>query len=369
MDFTPITPFIRGSDWNTVCCCPFLYYLTRRLGITSRYRVSTALARGSWFHLYMEFHEDPQQTNKVMAFLDLREKEIVGFCKDTGKNSEQRMEMIQNERRYCLESGAMYRAVRDMELPGGCGHVFDFIGKLGSEEVARELVITNNGSRVQLDRVIRNADGDLWIVDYKTTSYLPTDRLQICPLEFQTQHYMAVLAQAIVEGELQSLGISVDTEVAGMIHTAVAKPTIKFGMKDRDCTTHEHTLKSGPRKGQTETRRDYFGEPRIENYIKRVEEWYEGYENGVGEMPVNVSFTSFNQSPSYWDQYNIRKDMIAAYSQADPSTLPQATSHLLSYGEASPYAPYYFTTKENWPDVMKLQGHTIHHRDAPKENP
>ena len=61
----------------------------------------------------------------------------------------------------------------------------------------------------------------------------------------------------------------------GFILNIVQVPGIKFGTYDRDYTEYEHTFIRGKRKGETEMRKEYTGEPTFENYLARCKEWYD----------------------------------------------------------------------------------------------
>lgn len=127
--------------------------------------------------------------------------------------------------------------------------------------------------RGDLDLIIRIKSGQnagLWIVDNKTCSDTATVRAMKTLFSLQRRTYR-LLAQGTWPNE----------KFRGFIHSVMEKCPLQFGQLDRDFTEAEHTLKSGPRKGEVELRRTYEGMPKYENYLRRVQEWYAERERSV----------------------------------------------------------------------------------------
>ena len=165
-----------------------------------------------------------------------------------------------------------------------------------------------------------------------------------------------------------------------MYHVAVQKPTINFGSKDRDCDLIEHELKRGPRKGQIEIRRNYHGEPKYKNYLKRCEDWYlsEGeYEDlapeRVGDPVVNISSTSGricdgSLDPAWTYEYHCRLRYINHWRSVDavPSNFLKSAKAMSQHGKMNVFAPFYMTTPDKWPEILNREGFLFQDRDDVK---
>src|SRR6185312_8257420 len=68
----------------------------------------------------------------------------------------------------------------------------------------------------------------LWIVDFKTCEESPKVRLETCPFEFQTRHYLAI-ASKIFGAIKAKYKLADKVTFGGMIHVCIQKPTIDFG--------------------------------------------------------------------------------------------------------------------------------------------
>ena len=363
----PVQPITHGSDWNTLNTCEFLYFLTRRLGLRSIFRISEALQRGSWFHYWLQFHNcGSGQADLVLQTLRERQGELRSNCTDCGIGPVERDMVLATEERYCLESGAMYNSMKRIKVSDGMT-VFDKLGMVFDVIVGTEIQVEVDNRIITIDLLgYSQKNNALWIVDYKTCSCLPMVRLQICPLEFQTQHYIITLDAAVSKGRLEHLGIGRNVEVGGMIHVAMTKPTIKFGTLDRPFTEKEHTLLSGPRKGQVETRRTYFGEPDVKLYANRVNDWYDGFHEREKEPPVNLSWTAAAQPDSWYTLYSQRVNKLAHFAtrNPEPADFIQSSKHLITHDGLHPFLPYYMTDIPSWPSVMREFNHRVHHRDT-----
>jgi hypothetical protein len=374
------TPSIRSSDYEGVLHCPFQYYLGRRLGLSPALRWSKALSRGSWFHKRLELYRDTPEVASLAMDKMLQERldELEEICKSIGIKGESKDRVLDREKKDFWCALGWYETSMHLETHQKVPTAHEFLTQdhfqhLGSEVGVRlHLPKTHKLGKVSLtgmyDILLYHKNQNvIFIVDAKTTSFTPEDRLMTCPLEFQTQHYMYTLKLALENNLLQPIyGLPEDVKVGGMVHIAVQKPTIEFGMKDRDCEEVEHILQRGPRKGQVEIRRNYFGEPRFDNYISRCNDWYRGqgeYEHN-GEKwatspPINYSLTygSMLLDEDYLDEYHGRVNLISQYTncKAFPKNFPRSVSHLQQFGRMSPFTPFYMTPPKEWPDIIKAQ--------------
>jgi len=390
--YVDTTPSIRSSDYEGVLHCPFQYYLSRRLGLSPALRWSKALSRGSWFHKRLEsYRETPEVAALIMdKMLQDRLEELEEICQRIGIKGESKDKVMERERRDFWCALGWYETSMHLETYQKIPTVYEFLTQdhfqhLGSEVGIRlHLPKTHKLGKVSLtamyDTLLYHKEQNLvFIVDAKTTASSPEDRLMLCPLEFQTQHYMMVLKFALENKLLQSkFDLPEDVGVGGMIHIAIQKPTIDFGMKDRDFEEVEHTLQRGPRKGQVEIRRNYVGEPRFDNYITRCNDWYRGqgeYEHNAEKWaispPINYSLTygSLLLDQDYLDEYQGRVSLINQYAKckAFPKNFPRSVSHLQQFGRMSPFTPFYMTPPKEWTDIIESQSFIQLDRDEEVE--
>jgi len=319
-----------------------------------------------------------------------RLEELKEICKSIGIKGESKDKVLDRERKDFMCASAWYDVAMDLQIPQKIPTVNQFLTQdhfqhLGSEVGIRlHMPLVSKTGKVSLtgmfDTLLYHKEQNkIFIVDAKTTAGSPEERLITCPLEFQTQHYMMVLKLALEADLLQPIyDLPQNVGVGGMIHIAVQKPTIEFGMKDRDCEEYEHELTRGPRKGQIEIRKNYSGEPRFENYIRRCEDWYRGqgeYEHLAERWsmtpPINYSLTygTLLQDEDYLDEYYSRVRLISKYvnCKAIPKNFPRSASHLRQFGRMSPFTPFYLTPPKEWPDIIQAESFMQVDRDEDVE--
>jgi len=387
------TPSIRSSDYEGVLHCPFQYYLSRRLGLAPALRWSKALSRGSWFHKRLELYRETPEVikNATSVMLDDRLEELEEICQAIGIKGESKDKVLDREKKDFDCAMAWYEVSMNLQIPQQkvpTVHEFlkqDHFRHLGSEVGVRlHMPSDHRSGKVRLtgmyDTLLYHTEqNSIYIVDAKTTAASPEERLITCPLEFQTQHYMMTLKLSLEAGLLQPIyDLPKDVRVGGMIHIGIQKPTIEFGMKDRDCEEYEHTLTRGPRKGQVEIRKNYSGEPRFENYLLRCEDWYRGQgeyehlaERWAMSPPINYSLTygTLLEDEDYEDEYYARVELIAKYvkCKAFPKNFPRSTNHLRQFGRMSPYTPFYLTPVKEWADIIHAESFIQVDRDEDVE--
>jgi hypothetical protein len=377
------TPAIRSSDYESILSCPFQYYLSRRLGLVPALRWSAALSRGSWFHRRLELFQEPKATalNTMEGWLDERVEELKEICEVRGIIGEAKQRVFDREKKDMLMALSWFEAMQEFQVPSK-GSVVDYLSKPWFRILGKE--VTAEYNHPEYGRLLAQYDillyhekqKSLFIVDAKTCSGSTICRLQTCPIEFQTKHYLHILNYLLSSGKLsEAYDLPPDTKVGGMIHIAVQKPTIEFGMNDRDFEEKEHTLSRGPRKGQIELRKTYSGEPRWENYRDRCKRWFLAkgeYEDKKPERnsdpPVNFSLT-YASSSLDWEgtcDYHGCLGVIHKYSSCDPipGIFPMSANHLRQFGKLSPYSPFYLTRVSDWPTLLSMEGFAQHDRDS-----
>ena len=379
------TPAIRSSDFESILSCPFQYYLSRRLNLVKALRWSAALSRGSWFHSRLELYQESTAfaLSQMRTWLEQRQKELKEICAGRGIHGEEQIEILDREEKDMYMAFSWFEAMQAFQVPGK-GSVVDYLNKpywrlLGTEVVA-EVNHSEYGRMIgQFDMLFyHEKQNSLYIVDAKTTAGSTIDRLQTCPIEFQTQHYVHMLKWLHdAEKITQRYSIPRDAKIGGMIHIAVQKPTIEFGMKDRDHEEHEHLLTRGPRKGQIEIRKTYSGEPKWENYRNRCRDWFLGNGDYIlkkaernSDPPINFSLT---YGSSLLDkhsslEYHQRLQLIRHYASIDPApgSFPMSAKHLHQFGKMSPFTPFYLTEPRDWPGILATEGFMIESRDDVK---
>ena len=375
-------PAIRSSDYESILSCPFQYYLSRRLGLVSALRWSAALSRGSWFHRRLEFFQESTSCSamKMEEALQERYEELEELCANRGIIGEEKRKIFEREEKDMLMAMSWFEAMQAFQVPSK-GSVVDYLNKpyfqvLGTEIVAEYQHAEYGRLLAQFDLLLyHKKQNSLYVVDAKTCAGSTINRLRTCPIEFQTQHYLHILKYLVDSGELaEKYDIPTDVKIGGMIHIAVQKPTIEFGMNDRDFEEVEHTLSRGPRKGQIELRRTYSGEPRWQNYRDRCRDWFLAtgiYEDKKPERnsdpPVNFSLTygSSTLSKEGTIDYHRRLNLIRCYSACEPvpGNFPMSAKHLLQFGRLSPFTPFYLTEVKDWPSLLSTEGFIQEDRD------
>jgi hypothetical protein len=302
-----------------------------------------------------------------------RLEELKQTCATFGVQPEKAQEIYEREEQDFQVSRAWYETVMEYPLPNGGLCLSKFVRQpwfrlLGTELLCRW---TNHWWKktpivAQYDILLyHEAQNSIWIVDPKTCTEPTHIRLASCPIEFQTQHYMMVLHNLIKDQVIQKhFDLPMDVKVGGMIHWAVQKPTIEFGMLDRDFSEEEHTITRGERKGTVEVRRSYRGDPRYSNYVERCLRWYYGqgeYEHRQAVLadnpPVNTSTISGSavHDLDFRQEWTDRLDLIHKYATCHPhpDLFLRSARSVQYFGKLSGMAPFYLSPVADWPTIVQ----------------
>lgn len=365
-------PHIRSSDYRLLRSCPRTYYLSRKLGLVKAFQYSKALSRGSWVHLaFACILDDP--TDRALALeqaIVARCEELREVAKQMGASPEKVREMVAREEVDARTSIAWFNAA--MQVPDGSGKT---LAQRFAEDwtvVEQEPEILYADCLIQPDCIVRDKAGKLWIVDFKTTSMSTNARLQTCPLEFQTQHYYHTLADAMAAQPEMALQYGSDT-VAGVLHVAVRKPSIEFGLKDRPYTLDESPFKSGPRKGEPRNERIYTGEPDPYLYEQRCLDWYMGrgeYSHFEPErltdpcVAISTTSAELLLAEDLKCEYHDRLSFIRKYTSrtSQPSEF-EIGDPVVQHGAPSPYLPFHMVEPGKWPELILAEGFLQRDRD------
>ena len=369
-------PHIRSSDYRLLRSCPRTYYLSRKLGLVKAFQYSKALTRGSWVHLaFACILDDP--TDRALALeqaIVARCEELREVAKQMGASPEKVREMVAREEIDARTSIAWFNAA--MQVPDGSGKT---LAQRFAEDwtvVEQEPEILYADCLIQPDCIVRDKAGKLWIVDFKTTSMSTNARLQTCPLEFQTQHYYYTLSDAMAAQPEMAIQYGGDT-VAGVLHVAVRKPSIEFGMKDRPFTLDESPFKSGPRKGEPRNERIYTGEPDPYLYEQRCLDWYMGrgeYSHFEPErltdpcVAISTTSAELLLAEDLKCEYHDRLSFIRKYTSrtSQPSEF-EIGDPVVQHGTPSPYLPFHMVEPGKWPELILAEGFLQRDRDGHTE--
>lgn len=382
-----VRPPVRSSDFRLATESPFHYLLARRFGLVPRLSWSQALNRGTWFHqAFAMMHLAPDDFTQGYAnLLQLRLDELSQVCSDFGIDSEKKRAILATEEQDHSTSLAWYKACTTISLPD-VGTIHDVLTAphfrpLCAEctmEVEFRVPFFHKPARcvAQPDLMLyHTGQNSVWIVDYKTTAVSPIDRAASCPIEPQTQHYLHILEAKLQDPKFREANeLPPDVRVGGMMHVIVQKPSIEFGMKDRDYLLDTSPFKSGPRKGQPRNEKVYQGEPRLENYIQRCLDWYAGegeYAHLVADRQtspvINISYTSAEalRDEMWRRQYHARLQSVNQWRvrKPDPGVFPWPSSVSGVSGRKDTYAPFVLRPITEWPAIVREEGFAIVRRD------
>jgi hypothetical protein len=383
-----IIPPLRSSDYSTCLSDPFAYYMARRLGVVPGFKWSKALNRGTWMHLrFQHYHRSLIDARERMELaLSNRFDELRDLCNEIGVVDTGLSKVLEREERDMRSSLAWYEAAQ--KLPCLDGQSFEDVlmsprwHRMGTEFRLVTSIKTDDRARpirciCQPDLLLYNKeDNTVWIVDLKSTGISPKMRLTSVPIEFQCEHYMFSVNELMKTGQIQkAFKIPKDATLGGMMHLAIRKPTIEFGMKDRDYTIDMSPLKSGPRKDLPRNTKIYEGEPRFDNYLDRCNQWYEArgdYEDKAPEWaedpPVNISITKASMllDPAINKRYRDRVRLVQHYALCKPypENFPMS-DRVAHMGRFSTYSPFMLSPVGDWPSLIQSEGFTLRRRDDP----
>jgi hypothetical protein len=366
-------PAVRSSDYEAVLGCPFGYYLRRRLGLRRKLGWSEALSRGTWFHERARLFWLPESSVPPLmeAAWNKRKAELNALCSDMGIISESRKGVIQREEADYLNAWAWWEAAEEVPISTKLGTLREFLSQPYWRPLAPEPIGAVRDSRWEQTPLVAAWDlllyhekhKTVWVVDYKTCRESPQVRLSTCPIEFQTQHYLHVLAELLGLGVLQeTFGLPPDTSAGGVMHIAVQKPSIELSGKDRHTTTRTKEITRGPRKGEMVEEEIAHGPPSRELFARRCRDWMRGeglysHESARrGADPcVNISFSSPRLlDGSGLEEYHARVNHIHSHATRDPypnNFLRSATAPR-RWRDLDDWAPFYLMEISQWPKVL-----------------
>jgi hypothetical protein len=362
----------RSSDLG-LANDPLGYLIRRRLGLASTFSDSEAMNCGSWFH--RAFHYPDPRVDLAPA-LFTKERFLVEASALAGANSDDVIGLEQKDFSTACAWAEAARTVRFLdEAEGFAGNYNEWLTRPGFRLLGIEVIVVAKDPRLsqlcvaQIDMLFFNEKTHaLRPLDIKTTAQTPSERFARCPIEPQTHHYPRV-CEWNIEGIINKFDLPGDTFVDGMYHLGVQKPTIKLCGKDRDYTEEPHTLKSGPRKGQVEMRKTYYGDPVYENFVGRCVDMYHGEGeyadkamDRMSDPPVNISFTPIEVLKNRTYMYNAWAERASRLANAvlEIETFPPSPNSLW---RETPMAPFYLMDPGQWQSIMYQDALRIIDRD------
>jgi hypothetical protein len=371
------TPITRSSDLG-LANDPLGYFLRRRLGLATAFSDSEAMNCGSWFH--RAFHCDNPVVD-MDAALKTKLDFLKGACEHTGASYHDVSELeYQDFNTAC----AWYEAASTVPFIDDAnqfvGTFDEWIYRPGFKLLGVEVLVVAEDpvlehlAVAQIDMLFYDEEKHvLRPLDIKTSADSPRLRFARCVIEPQVHHYTRICDWAMPQ-IIEHFDLPGDTAVDGMYHLGIQKPGIKFCAKDRDFEEKPHVLKSGPRKGETEMRKTYYGEPKLENFVVRGEDWYHGrgeYTDKKSEReadpPVNVSFTPFESLLSrtgmyrYWSKQAV--ELAVKSPPPDFKILDEFPPSPNAQWRETPFSPFYFLPPSAWEAIVYQEAFHVVDRD------
>lgn len=374
---------IRSSSLDLALRNPFGAYLRDILGIRNAFAYSDALSKGSWLHAHFEHMDKDEKTRNSITQDKLRKRlnELRTIAGAWGLGDSALQKFLDRETKDEAVARVWYDVAASLDIPDRSHQpptnykLAHYIYNkqhlvLGSEVliVVTDAVAPNNPLVCVLDKLIYvKPTRQLWILDLKSTSKVPSVRLLTAKEEFQTQHYLYILRCALEQGLLHKAfpNLPPDISVAGMLHVAVQKCPLRFDKRvDRPYIDIEHVLQSGKRKGQIEIRREYTSdEPSYDLFLARCRDWYLGQGPYVTEEierklnpPVNISYSPITDvlDDNGLEQYTAKVDYLCSlYNRPpEPRLFIKNVAGLQYDDELADLSHFHLTHPALWPEVM-----------------
>lgn len=243
-------PFIRSSELEALDACPRKFLLQNRLGVRSR-NYSSPLTTGSILHkvlqcLFLGMSEaDALAAGNTLAGQEAKKltesANPAGFLpegKDLGS-------VLQKLGEDSLKAQAMalvfWRANPFdtsewdvLQTPDGVPMV-ELLMQMKIPGLSREL-------RCPCDlALVKKGTNEVWIVDFKTTSFTPKIRAIATKFAVQLKLYRLALVATLKRWAEENESYP-DYKVAGSYHAIIKKPGIKFCKKDKDFNAYVERL-------------------------------------------------------------------------------------------------------------------------------
>lgn len=429
------SPPIRSSD---MAYDPFHYLLARRLAIVQPNVYSVALNRGSWAHLALTVLAYRRPDDSCSPSDEFRQQvedacsKLNAALKEAGMPERLRMDALEREKIDAYSAWSWVNASMSYKLAGGSlANGWGPLLNVGTDgewqwlgaEVLLDFMVGQIPCRAQLDHLLFNRKTKhLWPLDLKTCSEPATMRLKVVSFEWQTRHYLTACACELPH-IIKRFNLPPDTQLAGMFHLALQKPSIVFGDRDRpyawvaSSKRSNLTLRAQPNTlgtwsivqlrtdsgevldpvGETtpmtrpneseaiaaceagtgvKAKKEFDGNPSHENYTKRCADWYCGAGDYAHEldrrmegdsMPVNFSRTAATTilDKRMDQEYLNRLNWVNCLRECrmDIENFDRDPSSLRSPFGITPYALFFTTNPSLWKRLIAQEGFIIRSRE------
>lgn len=245
--YSATVPAIHSRDGGTARRCPFLFYLTRRLGLVPAFSMpSPTLARGSWAHKYLEGVrlEPAVALDNYNRAVEARCKELADIAKILMLGDEKSLDIRARERRDAGAALGWLQAIGSLPLPAQQlpQGVFGWLRSPRIVPLGYELSVKYRDPKYPKTDLAGTFDllywvpsnKTVWVLDYKTTETPPLVWADMAPIAFQSLHYRHILHNLVQDGAFrEKYGLPADVRMGGIVHVVIQKPSIEFGMNDR----------------------------------------------------------------------------------------------------------------------------------------
>ena len=337
-------PLIRSSPLGCLEHCPRKFLYEYKLGIKPR-RYESALTMGTIVHKVLEALFTGQKPTDALTVCErLLAKEQQKLIADAGTDG-------------FLSSGealdpTLKKLEEDYQKARATGLVFWQFVPFNSEEW--EVLKTPDGDPMievimeceypGLNRPIRCPcdlallhipTGEVWIIDYKTTSFDPKKRAIPTQISAQLKLYRLVL-QTHLDSWTEA-GLAPKRKVAGSMHAIIKKPGIKFCKKDAN----------------------------FEAYIDRLVQWYKDADEKDPENPPLIldpnRFSGPLMTRELWGR--LKQYCKAANAQPNIDHFYRAgESACMQYNRICPFMKLCNSCPSMWPSLVE-QGYKVEFRE------
>ena len=337
-------PLIRSSPLTTLEHCPRKFLYEYKLGIKPR-RYESALTMGTIVHKVLEALFTGQQPTEALSVCErLLAKEQARLIDDAGSDG-------------FLSTGealdvVMKKLEEDYQKARATGLVFwQFVPFDSSEwEVLRtpdneqmiEVILEceypglNRPIRCPCDLALLHVPtGEVWIIDYKTTSFDPKKRAIPTKIGVQMKLYRLVLQSHLDAWAEQ--GRAPKRHVAGSMHAIIKKPGIKFCKKDAN----------------------------YEAYIERLVQWYKDKRDADPENPPLILDPNRFSGPLMTQELWGRLKQYCKAANAQPNVhhfYRAGESACMQYNRICPFMKLCNSDLSMWPDLIE-QGYEVAYRE------
>lgn len=342
-------PLIRSTPLTVLEHCPRKFLYEYKLGIKPR-RYASALTMGTIVHKVLEAlftGQSPTEALTVCQRLLAKEQQRLiddagpdGFL-STGETLDTVLKKLEEDYHKARATGLVFWQSVPFK-----SEEWEILRTPDNEKMI-EMVLEceypglNRPLRCPCDLALLHKEtGEVWIVDYKTTSFDPKKRAIPTKIGVQMKLYRLAL-QSHLDAWAEA-GLAPKRTVAGSMHAIIKKPGIKFCKKDAN----------------------------FEAYIERLVKWYK---DADAKDPLNPPlildpnrFSGPLMTRELWGR--LKQYCKAANAQPNVDHFYRAgESACLQYNQVCPYMSLCNSDPVMWPDLVRQQ-YQISFREDEEEN-